>query len=271
MHPKLKQIMNESVCRMKADERVLAGFLAGSAGMNGEDEYSDVDAVFIVRREAFGDITCSVGDFFGEICDEIELVWAERFNTADHHNYAVLMRAGEDLLQYDINIDTPDFQPVRKVLRDQILFDKAGLLEAVEQLPAVEFSAEKIRWHIEAYWVWMYIHAKYLARRDFVKLVYVQQELFNNHLVVVRNLYEQAMGFEWWPQAVKALPQEAKRSSMMQYLCHPDIDSVREKLKGQIEDFKSDARQLCGKLEIEYPERLETAVLEHLEKTVGKL
>jgi hypothetical protein len=256
---------------MKTDERVLAGFLSGSARSSGEDEYSDVDAVFIVQPEAFGDITSSVGDFFGEICDEVELVWAERFNTADHHNYAVLMRAGEHLLQYDINIDTPDFQPVRKVLRDQILFDKTGLLEAVEKLPLEEFSPGKIKWHIEAYWVWMYIHAKYLARRDFVKLIYVQQELFNNHLVVVRNLYEQALGFAWWPQAVKALPREAKRTSMMRYLCHQDIDSVRKKLKGQIDEFKSDARRLCSKLEIDYPVRLETAVLEHLKKTVGKL
>ncbi len=270
MHSELKQVFDNSVILMEADNRVLAGFVSGSAGTFDEDEYSDVDAVFIVRSGALEKIVDSLPDFFASLSDSVELIWAERYNTPQHHNYAVLFRIGDNLLQYDISIDSEDFKPGRKVLPGRILFDKSGLLQVVDEMDGKEFSSESLRWHIEAYWIWIYTHAKYLKRRDFVKLVYVQQELFNNHLVVLGNLYRQTSSLSWWPQAVKSLPYETKRDNLMKYLCHPNIDSISEKLTGQIEVFSSDAKDLCRKFNIEYPYRLEEIVLDHLNKIIGK-
>jgi hypothetical protein len=266
MHPELKKIFDSSVERMKADSRVLAGFVTGSADTSHEDEYSDVDAVFIVTDDAFGDIIASLSNFFAAMCDRMELVWAERFNNDMHHNYAVLMRVGEDLLQYDISIDKQGFRTKRKVSAQQQIFDKTGCLEITQEPPPQQFSPELLKWHIEAYWVWIYIHAKYLRRGDFIKLVYVQQELFNNHIVILRNLHKQALAFNWWPQALKALPEAGKRDWMMRYLGHPDINSIREKLMNQIETFSADARKMCQTLNIDYPDSTEKAVLEHLRR-----
>ncbi|AQQ72136.1 hypothetical protein SMSP2_02517 [Limihaloglobus sulfuriphilus] len=251
---------------MKADGRVLAGFVSGSANTSHEDEYSDVDAVFVVRDDSFEDITAALADFFAAMCDGVELVWAERFNNDMHHNYAVLLRRGDNLLQYDISIDKLTFRSERKILAEQMLFDKAGCLEITQEMPPRQLLRETLRWHIEAYWVWVYIHAKYLRRGDFIKLVYVQQELFNNHAAVLGNLYKETLAYSWWPQMLNALPDVEKRDWMMNYLCHPDINSIREKLPNQIAVFSGDARKLCELFDIEYPCGVESAVLEHLNK-----
>ncbi len=270
MHPDLKKIYKLSIEHMKADDRVLAGFVSGSAGTAHEDEFSDVDAIFVVRAEAFTDIVTAIPGFFAQMADAVELVWAERFNTPDHHNYAVLMRTGENLLQYDISIDTPAFQPQRQILPAQLLFDKTGCLSVTDTLPLPDFTPDTLRWYIEGYWIWIYIHAKYLRRRDFIKLLYVQQELFNNHIAVLRSLHEPAKAFPWWPQALKALP-DTTQQYMLNYLTHTDIHSIREKLPGQIAAFTADARSACESMQTAYPASVESAVLEHLYKSCPEL
>lgn len=270
MHPELKKIYLRSVERMKADDRVLAGLVFGSARTAHEDEFSDVDAIFIVRTESFADIIAEIPGFFAQMCDTVELVWAERFNTPEHHNYAVLMRSGENLLQYDISIDTETFRPERKILPAQLLFDKAGCLSVTDKLPLPQFTPDKLRRYIEAYWIWIYIHAKYLRRRDFIKLLCVQQELFNNHIAVLRSFHESARAYPWWPQALKALP-DTTQQYMLSYLTHTDIHSIREKLPGQIAAFTADARSACACMQTAYPDSVESAVLEHLYKSCPKL
>lgn len=268
MHKQLRYVFEKTVELFKADPRVLAAYICGSANSSHEDELSDVDPVFILRPEVFDEFEAELLGIFEGLCDEILMWWPERCNCKGHKNFAILFYAEENLLQYDINIHAvPDKLPI-PIEPEQFLFDKAGLLDVRNHPVPERIGNERILWLINAYWIWIYIHAKYLRRRDIVKLDYVQRQLFTIHLELVGVLHETVRRHPWEPLALKTLQDKSLRDTLTSYLLHDSPESVRTKLPRQIERFASFARGLCQTCGLDYPARAESEIRRHLQKAI---
>jgi hypothetical protein len=247
--------------RFEGDPRILAAYHGGSIGTDREDEHSDVDPVFIVAPEAFEEVDADLPSVFEGLCERVHLWWPERGNCATWRNYACLFQAGEALLQYDITIQLPPAALPLPVTPQQFLFDKAGLLTVTPVAPPAT-AAERLLWTVQRYWLYVFIHAKYLRRGDPFKLAFAQQELFQDHLEVLR-LHRRAES-GWWPLVAHAVVPPARREEMLLYFGTPDASAVSAVLPREVAAFSGDARAACAQWGLPYPEALESMVRAHL-------
>lgn len=263
MHPRLREVFNQTVELFADDPRVLAAWIAGSAKAKSEDVYSDVDPVFIIRDEDFDEFDRQMRSTFESIAPDVVLWWPERGNNDQMKNYAILFKAPM-LLQYDMNIMKESvFSPGWLIGRtsDQILFDKTGILaNALTNVPKPSYSPDKLLYTIELFWVYGYIIPKYLRRGQTFKVMYTQQEVFLPcHMEVLHALHPDVI-WDWWPiNAHKLFPPE-KQAQLHRYFAASDCALVKASLIEEIDAFASDARAACEKWGLEYPDRLEAEV-----------
>ena len=263
MHPALRQVLDRTVDLFRADSRVLAAFHSGSIGTEYEDEYSDVDPVFVVASQAFEAVDGELPAIFGGFCQTVHLWWPERGNNDHWRNYACLFGADGALLQYDVTIMKPPTDSPIRVTQSQFLFDKAGLLEVTSEGSQCAYSPHRLLWTVQRYWLYVFIHAKYLRRGDPFKLAFAQGELLQDHLEVLRASHGRVAS-AWWPLVAKAVVTAQRRDTMLLYLESADRDSVLSSLPGELDAFSRDARAACSLWGASYPEELEATVRAHL-------
>ena len=273
MNRMIKEAFDKTVALFKNDPRVVAAYHSGSVGTDREDEFSDVDPTFLVKPEEFLTFDKELPQLFERAVAEPILWWPERWiwrpgwreNVNTSRNYAIFFKVDGRLLQYDMNIKAVPQNGRIKVSLGQFIFDKANVLEISSEHPLPVLNEKKLGWTIEMYWIYVYIHVKYLKRRDLFKLLYAQQELFSEHLEILRFLQSETAR-PWWP-LVAGKVDEGKKSNLLTYFGHADVDSIATALQKQIILFSNDARQACDKWNIEYPEAFEASVMEYLEET----
>ncbi len=263
MHQVLRRLLDDTVELSRADSRVLAAFHSGSVGTSEEDEHSDVDPVFIVEPAAFEAVDSELPTIFGGLCETIHLWWPERGNSDQWRNYACLFERAGALLQYDVTIMKPPAALPVCVTPAQFLFDKAGLLKVVPEGAPYPYSPARLLWSIQRYWLYVFIHAKYLRRGDQFKLAFAQGELFQEHLEVLRALDGRAAP-GWWPLVAKAVVTPDRRQVMLRYFGATDPGLVRSALTEELAAFSRDARAACSRWGVRYPEELEAVVRAHL-------
>jgi len=271
MNRLLKDAFDKTVSLFDGDPRVVAAYHSGSVGTDREDEFSDVDPVFLIKREDFMSFDRQLPQLFEQAVAKPILWWPERWvwrpgaseNINIPRNYAIFFEVDGKLLQYDINIMAAPQKGRIKVSEGQFIFDKSDALEITSESSPPELDVRLLSWTIEMYWIYVYIHAKYLKRRDLFKLLYAQQELFHEHLVVLQ--YLELIDREWWPLMANKVD-ESKRENLLKYFGQADVDSIARILPDQILLFSNDARQACAKWQIEYPEEFEAYVMEYLRK-----
>lgn len=270
MNRALKDAFDKTVSLFERDSRVVAAYHSGSVGTDREDEFSDVDPVFLIKPEEFMEFDKQLPLLFEQEVAKPILWWPERWvwrpgaseNINIPRNYAIFFEVDGKLLQYDINIMAAPGKGSIKVSQGQFIFDKADFLEIISEHPLPALDEKKLVWTIQMYWIYVYIHVKYLKRRDLFKLLYAQQELFHEHLGVLQYLgTSTAQG--WWPLMVKEVD-ESKRGNLLKYFGQADVDSIARALQDQILLFSNDARQACAKWRMEYPEEFEAYVIEYL-------
>lgn len=270
MNPILKDAFDKTVSLFRDDPRVIAAYHSGSVGTEREDEYSDVDPVFLISPEDFMEFDRQLPALFEQEIAKPILWWPERWvwhpgaseNINITRNYAIFFEMRGKLLQYDINIMAAPQERQIKVSKGQFIFDKANFLEVVSEQSAPELDERKLVWTIQMYWIYIYIHAKYIKRRDLFRLLYAQQELFHEHLVVLQYL-ESNNTQGWWPLIANKVSDD-KKGNLLKYFGQNDVDSIIEALKDQLPLFSNDARQACDKWQKEYPEEFENYVIEYL-------
>ena len=97
MKPKLKEAFDKTVAYFKNDPRVVAAYHSGSVGTHREDEYSDVDPVFVIKPEDFLSFDRELPQLFEKIVAKPILWWPERWiwvpgygqNINNTRNYAI--------------------------------------------------------------------------------------------------------------------------------------------------------------------------------------
>lgn len=263
MHPLLQPVFEQTVTRLRGDDRVLAAYHSGSIGTPYEDRFSDVDPVFVIAADAFADVDRDLCALFAALGAEPVLMWPERNNGDTWKNYAVFFERDGALLQYDINIQAA---PATGVVtpRGAVLFDKAGVLGPPAPVTA-NLTPERLTWLVEMYWIYIYIHAKYLLRGDRAKLLAAQQELFHVHLQVLAARFDDIEP-GWWPLRLKQLGRRVDTTALYDYFHDGSAGTVRQRLWGQIQAFATDARAACAAGAATYPEDFEQRVRRHLDE-----
>jgi hypothetical protein len=252
----------------RADPRVLAAYLSGSVGTEREDEHADVDPVLLVRAEQFDAFDRELPGLFARLGVEPVLWWPERVNCEVLKNYAVLFERDGELLQYDLTISAAAAAAKAPVTPSQVIFDKVGALQVVEPSPEPAYPPERLRWTIEMYWLYVYIHAKYLKRRDRFKLIAAQHELLHCHLEVLRALHPDVPR-DWWPITAKRVCSGDSEAACVSYLGSLDAAAVSEALAGQMAHFAEDARAACDQWGVEYPTDFEARARKHVMAAVA--
>ena len=236
MHPTLKAVYDSTVKQFHDDPRIVAAWEFGSIGKGTADELSDVDPIFVVQDEHFDAVDRELRPLMERFGYRIALWWPEAFNSPGLKNYAILFEADE-LLQYDMMIvkvsamQTGFGYQILTSGTGQILFDKTGLLQSLlDAHEPAAYTPEKLVRQIERYWVYVYIHVKYLRRGDLFKLLYGQQTLFQNHLDILRSLHPDA-DWSWWPWSVKNVLSPRKQDELLVYFGPADSKNIAAALQ----------------------------------------
>lgn len=95
MNKGLKEIFDKSIEIFQNDSRIIGAWHFGSIAKKVDDEFSDVDPVFLVKREYFNEIDKELKDIFKKVCPEIHLYWAEGLNDNTIKNYALLLESSD--------------------------------------------------------------------------------------------------------------------------------------------------------------------------------
>jgi len=260
----LESVYRRTVEILAADPRVVAAYMTGSVGTEREDAYSDVDPMFLVRAEEFDAVDADLPDVFRQAGVKPVLWWPERINNETLRNYAVLFEQDGELLQYDITICAVEENAKVPVRRDQVIFDKATVHEVAEPSPQAQYSPVRLRWTIEMYWLYVYIHGKYLKRGDRFKLIAAQHELMHCHLEVLRATRPE-VAYDWWPIMAKQVCQGDAQDTCLSYLGSADVQGVCRALPKQMKEFSQDAHVACEKWGIEYPEDFEARAVRYVQ------
>ena len=260
----LRPFYDRTIELFRADDRVLAAYMTGSVGTPREDEYADVDPSLLVRSADFDAFDHDLMGFFGAVGAHPILRWPERCNCETIRNWAVFFEHEGDLLQYDITIERHEVGLTRPIRQRQFIFDKAEVFQIVPEADLPVYDPARLRWTIELYWIYVYIHGKYLLRGDRFKLIAAQQELCQAHLEVLRALKPE-VPFDWWPILARGLCEPGNEQAVLTYFGHTDAQSVAAALPEQIARFAADARAACEKWQVEYPADFEARVAEYIE------
>jgi predicted nucleotidyltransferase len=272
MNPYIQRAFDKTIALFEQNPMVIAAYHSGSIGTDREDEFSDVDPVFVIKRETFFEFDKQLPTLFEQAVAKPFLWWPERWvwrpgaleDIDIHRNYAVFFELDGKLLQYDMNFIAAPQQGRITVSKDQFVFDKSNVLEIGPSAQYVDLDKKKLGWTIQMYWIYVYIHAKYIRRHDLFRLLYAQQELFHEHLVILQYLESNTLK-GWWPLIANAVS-DARKEHLFKYFSVPDIDVIAENLKEQVHLFSEDARQACSKWHVEYPDEFEGYILEYIKK-----
>lgn len=264
MHEYLLNTIEKFKLKFNNDNRIAAMYLYGSGGNGSDDQYSDVDLGVIIHDDFYNDVRDELKDICENICGEIHL-WFPEGESKETCNYAFLFEFNDNQFLYDFTIMTEHFFQQNTWLNKQhkkIIFDNSNILSNdLDTLDNV-FYTGNIKWTIEQFWIYTYLNGKYYRRHDSFKLLYIQNVLFNNHMKLLNSLYPDQT-WSWWPSDIKKLP-ETKQKEMLIYFGSKTINKITKALEKEIKIYAVDARRVCQKLEISYPQDLEEYVKRHL-------
>jgi len=264
MNEHLRPVYERTLAVLHADPRVLAAFMTGSVGTGREDAYSDVDPLFLVRSDCFDELDRDLPAVFAQAGVEPFLWWPERINCDTLRNYAVLFGVSGKPVQYDITIAAAPPGQTWTIRPEQFIFDKAGVLRVAPPAEQPLHTPERLRWHVEIYWVYAYIHAKYLRRADPFRLAAGQSELLQAHLTVLHALHPEAAP-DWWPILAGQFREPGEREALLAYFGPADARAIAACLPHQMEQFAGHAQAACLKWGVEYPHAAEAAIRPYAE------
>jgi hypothetical protein len=278
VRPALRKLLETTLAILEADPRISGAWMYGSIGADTEDELSDVDPVFLVNDEDFEAVDSELRPMFERLCERVVLWWPDSMDTAGSgsRNYAVLFEADGDLLQYDVTIMMESCLANSRasvflagVTGEQIFFDQKSLIsEAISRFEPASVSPEYLEWMVRRFWVYAYIHIKYLLRDDAFKLRFAQAMLFESHVAALQVL-QPHWAWHWWPVGAKRACSPEGRKALLDYLAPGDRASVQAAFLREMDTFSRDAKAACEALGVAYPSEVECEVRRSVTKAFG--
>lgn len=276
MNKLLKQIFERSVELLKQDSRCLGGWHFGSISRKQEDEFSDVDPVFLIKEKDFEDFDAEIPRLFHKISKDCILIWPEEFNSDSLRNYAILIKGVDDyIVQYDFTImnSAQVEKPFCKVWYkdcnvDNIIFDTNGNISKLLKSGTDEgFTQIDTLHQIKKYWLFCFLAVKYYKRKDIFKLLSAMQDLFHTHLNILFSIYKNE-SWGGWPSLIKNNIPSEKQNYLLKYFCNSDITNISKNLFYVIDAFSKDICLICKNKGIEYDSSLEQSVKNYIIKNM---
>ena len=265
MHQVLLDSLDRLQRRLALDDRCLGMFLAGSIGNNTADDWSDVDAVAVLRDDGYAALKSEFPAICTADCGPI-LIWLPEGERDDSVNFAFLYEVEDRVHLYDFSIFSATALRQAAWLRPQhILFDKDGSLAtaaAREAHAAAIFQPASLRHQINNWWVYTYLNGKYYKRRDVYKMLYVQGVIFQTHMKLLHAFHPQ-LEWNWWARDIHHLT-PAQQQELLVYFSAARPDDLAAALGREMDLFSRDAQAACREWQIDYPMSIENGVRKHL-------
>lgn len=269
MHKDLVMAFERVIGILKADERCKGGWHYGSISRGEEDIYSDYDPVFLVEDQYFKEFAEDVPKILAKACDELLIFWGESFNDDHFKNYCSVIRLSDNLHQLDffiINSDYPDDwmcrQHCKGCTKENIIFDRSGeVLEFLSRGYRTDnYIPDTVR-AIDTYWFHTQMLIKYFKRRDMFKLIKNIDVIFHAHVDLLLSHYD-TLDWGAWESKVKHCVPEHKQQHLMTYFAKADFAELEMSMKNAMVLFQEDAKEICTKKGIEYPDIISEQVIE---------
>lgn len=267
MNPLLNQMSNDFLSIMKSKESILGAWNFGSVTHSLDDEYSDVDLIFLVEGKSFGEINNTLITYLEKICDEVVLCWPEVFNSEAITNYGFLLKKEEILLQFDVfllnSYKMDDFMcriHYTDLRKENVFFDKVGDVEKlIKTAPKGEIWKADINNLYDTYWFHMNMTIKYIKRKDFFKLNNVMRILMDTHVSLLLAGYD---CITWGGTANKLhfIPKE-KQEHIMRYGCSQNFEMNMKHLLQDMKWFAEDYKDVCNLTGIKYDEKIANEIM----------
>jgi hypothetical protein len=263
MHDYLKDTIDRLTRHFSHDQRCVGVLLHGSGAQGTDDIYSDIDLAIVVDEKDYVAVRDGLKDLCSSICGQIRL-WYPEGDQQDCVNYAFLFEAEDSKFLCDLAIFTLSAYSKKPYDHtEKVLFDRDNALMLIRGgQPRLEMHADIIPGIVEVYWLYAYLNGKYYQRNDLYKSIYILQTLFNHHMQLLGVLHP-GTGWCWWPTDIKKLP-EGHQQVMLSYMQCMGMRNIPSIMMNTLDQFSSDARDICRNNGLTYPDELETYVRAHL-------
>ncbi|HHW90429.1 MAG TPA: nucleotidyltransferase domain-containing protein [Clostridiales bacterium] len=261
---------------LKQDKRCLGVWYFGSVARGLEDEYSDIDAVFLIDDQYFEQVCEEFSSFIQKICDELILVWPEGFNCDELKNFQYIYKIGNDLYALDIfllNSQKNDSWIARAhytALKPQdIIFSKDRAVEKIiQKAPSGSTLSFGISYLIKTYFTHLNMIIKYFLRKDYFKLKKNIDVLYNIHIELLLTKYDKIVWGDYCNKINQCLPPKLQQR-LKNYLPFSDLKILKKQILDCALCFAEDAQKICAERNMAYPIRAETVIVNEYKKQLG--
>jgi hypothetical protein len=256
-----RELLDRAVEVLRLDSRVLAVWLSGSLARGDADAQSDLDLILAVTDEGFEPFGQG---WEGWLASITPTVLAKRIA-----GLAGFYAVTPEWLRLDVLWEPERSLPASYFRTRRVVFDRGGYDARVPvPVEAPGPSAERVRALTEECLRILGLLPTAIGREDFLLGV---EGVWTQRLLLYQ-LYQQAnaplpqTGLKQW--STKLVPAQRARLAAL-----PTGSATREGvIEGSLEvsrAFLEEARPLCRRLGVEWPDALERATREHLRRTLG--
>lgn len=267
MNPALTKAFDKLLDIMKKDSRCLGAWYYGSLARELDDEYSDIDVVFLIDSNFFESFGTDIPKIVSQICDELVIVWPESYNCDELQNHGLIIKAQEQLFQLDfftLNNKKHDSWIARnhyiELTPSQVIFDKGGeVAKFVAKSPkgnTVKFDVIHL---IKTYWFHLHMLIKYFLRNDFFKLQKNINIIQNVHTELLLTRYDQIHWGDYCNKIKQCVPLRLQEH-LKKYTISEDIEKTKTKIKECADYFSADAQNIAVEFGLKYPINMETSI-----------
>ena len=258
---------------LKRDSRCLGAWYYGSISRGLEDDFSDIDVVFLIDGNHFEGFSAVITDYVATSCDEVVNVWPESYNCDELKNFQHVIRLKDDLYMIDffvLNSIKNDCWIARQhymdLLPNQVIFDKSGAVkELIKRSPTGSKVNIDIPYVIKTYYTHLCMLKKYFLRCDYFKLRKNIDFLYNAHTELLLSQYDKIGWGDYCNKIKQCIPKNMQEHLKL-YMTSPDIDIMKREILICAECFALDAQKICLDNKIQYPKHTEKLIIKEFKK-----
>lgn len=258
---------------LKQDSRCFGAWYFGSISRGQEDEYSDIDVVFLVDSDHFEGFENTLENYIKKCCDEIVCIWPETFNCDELKNYQYIIKLSEDIFILDIfllnsikNNSWIAKMHYTDLSAKQVIFDKQEKVnKLIKKSPKGSKANIDISYVIKTYYTHLNMLVKYFLRKDYFKIRKNTEILYNTHTELLLGAYDK-IGWGDYCVKIKHCVPENLQEHLKLYLILPDIEAMKKQVLVCAECFAMDAQKICEYKNIQYPKRIEQLIMDYYKK-----